>query len=430
MKMPDLPPTVTLPLWVVALLAVVLLFLVLILWSVKRRRRPSLDLEEEGGISELMPTIAGLTHGTLVEGNSASLVQNGQFFEQLFRDLKKARQTIDFETFLSKEGEVTRQLAAILCEKAREGVDVRLMLDASGGRRFGKKEVRAMEEAGVHQARYHPLRFSNLGRMNNRDHRKIVVIDGEVGWVGGHCLVDSWLGDAQDGKHFRDISVRLEGPVVAQIQAAFSENWIEETGEVPGGERFFPQPRKKGKAAAHVVYTTPHGSPSSVKLLHYLAIHAAHKRVWIQNPYFLPDPDARTEMVKAVKRGVDVRVMIPAPSASDSPVVQHASHHRYGFLLKGGVRIFEYQKTLLHQKVMTVDGCWSAVGSTNFDDRSFELNDEITVGIFDDGVAAELEKIFDDDCRDAEEIKLDEWKKRSIGHRMLDGFLFLFNEQL
>jgi cardiolipin synthase len=287
-----------------------------------------------------------------------------------------------------------------------------------------------MKRAGCHIAFYHPFRLSNIGKLNNRDHRKIIVIDGRIAYVGGHCLVDSWLGDAQDKEHFRDISIRIEGPAVLQIQGAFCENWIEETGDVPGGSQYFPELEEAGEAKVHAVYVSPSGMPSTVKLMHYMAIEAACEQITIQNPYFLPDPEAREALVAAVKRGVDVRVMMPSAEASDSPIVQHASHHHFGTLLKGGIQIYEYEKTLLHQKVMTVDHCWSSVGSTNFDDRSFEVNDEISIGIYDRDLARQLEEIFDRDLRHCRRCTLDEWKRRSLVHKFKDFSLYLVNEQL
>ena len=420
---------VSLPLWAVILAALIFLMLVLILWSVKRRRRPHLELEPHE-IEDLIPSIAGVTQGTLVGGNRIELVQNGEFFERLFGDLEKAEKTINFETFLCKEGELTRRLTHMLLHKRTQDVQVRLTLDGSGGKHFGDLDLKRLENAGARIMKYHPVKFRNLGLWNNRDHRKIAVIDGRVGYVGGHCFVDSWLGDAQDDKHWRDLSARVEGPVVAQLQSAFAENWIEETGEVIAGTNFFPLLEPAGEASAHAVWLSPTGSPSAVKILHYMAIHAAKKRIWIQNPYFLPDPDARASLLDAVKRGVDVRVMIPSADVTDSPIVQHASHHHYGTLLKGGVKLFDYQRTLLHQKVLVIDGEWGCVGSTNFDDRSFELNDEVTLVIHDKGVARELEETFEADLKHTREVHLDEWRNRPWRHKLLDFSAFVFNEQL
>jgi cardiolipin synthase len=422
--------TVAVPLWGVALMALALVALVIILWSVKRRRRPHLELLSQGTLDELIPSLVGITQGTLLDGNKVELFQNGAFWDAVFRDLEEAKETINYETFLSKEGELTRRMAKMMCRKAKEGVKVRVLLDGSGGKDFGKQGLADMCEAGVKVEKYHRLELRNLGTLNNRDHRKIFVIDGRIGYIGGHCLVDTWLGEAEDKKHFRDISARVEGPVVAQLQSTFAENWIEECGEVPAGGQFFPKLEPKGEVKAHVVWTSPAGSPSTLKLLHYMAIHAADKSITIQNPYFLPDPDARDALLAAVKRGVKVRIMIPATTASDSKIVQHASHHHYGTLLKGGVRLFDYQKTLLHQKVMSIDGRWAAVGSTNFDDRSFEVNDEVTLVVYDKTIARELEETFERDLEHATEVHFEPWKTRPWSHKITDFSAFLFNEQL
>ncbi|HEY0139829.1 MAG TPA: phospholipase D-like domain-containing protein [Thermoanaerobaculia bacterium] len=418
------------PLWVLVLLGLTIAILVVLLWSVKRRRRPRLHLDTEDDFHGLIPSIVGLTQGTMVHGNKIELVQNGAFFDWLFRDLETAQKSISFETFLAKEGEVTHRLADLFCRKATGGVKVRLMLDGSGGRLFGRADLKKMQHAGVDVRKYHPVRFSTLGVLNNRDHRKIVIVDGRIGYVGGHCLVDTWLGDAEDKQHFRDISARVEGPVIAQLQSAFAENWIEESGDVLAGEEYFPETQRAGDMDAHAVWISPSGSPSAVKLLHYLVIRAAKKSITIQNPYFLPDPDARTALLDAARRGVKVRIMIPADTASDAPMVQHASHHHYGTLLKGGVQLFDYERTLLHQKVITVDGCWAAVGSTNFDDRSFEVNDEITLVVYNEAIAQELEATFERDLAHAKQVAFEQWKRRPALHKLRDFAMYVFNEQM
>ena len=421
---------IALPVWVLVLLVVTILALIVIIWSIKRRKRPHLGLEDSKGNENLMPSISGITQGTIVDGNRIELLQNGALWERMFEDMNNARDTITFETFLTKCGTLTKRMTDTLIRKQQEGVQVRMLLDGSGGKNYGKTDRKRLKEAGVKVGDYHPISIRNLGLINQRDHRKLAVIDGRIGYVGGHCLCDEWLGEAQDKKHFRDITARVEGPVVSQLQSAFAENWIEETGEVIGGTNFFPEMEPCGDMKAHAVWISPSGSPSTVKLLHYLAIRAAKKRLTIQNPYFLPDPDARKALVEAAGRGVDVRVMIPSTTASDAPHVQHASHHHYGTLLKGGVKLFDYEKTLLHQKVLVVDGLWASIGSTNFDDRSFEINDEVSLVVHDERIARELEETFDDDLKHAKAVNLEEWKKRPVLHKLRDLTMFLFNEQM
>jgi len=426
----DREKKITVPLFAFIGMILVIIFLALLLWSTKRRQNAHLRVDQPGELEELLPSIVGLTHGTLLQGNSLEILRNGAFFDSVLAEIAKAKETINFETYVWWKGDICRQIAEALSAKAREGLEVRLLVDASGSSRSDDELFEMMEQAGVKIGRFHPIRISNLGRLNNRDHRKIVVIDGRIGFTGGHGVAQEWTGNGQDLKHWSDIFVRVEGPIVGTLQSAFTENWIEETSDVPAGKRFFPKLEPKGSIPIHAAYSSPSGSVSSVQLLYYLAITAAKKEILIQNPYFLPDDDAIEALEKAVARGVDVRVMIPSTDVTDSAIVQHASHHHFGTLLKRGVKIYEYKKTLLHQKVMVIDGYWSSVGSTNFDDRSFELNDEISLGIQDAGVAADLRKIFFEDMKFTEERKFDEWSNRALKHKAIDGMAFLVNEQL
>ncbi|MEO8080071.1 MAG: phospholipase D-like domain-containing protein, partial [Caldimonas sp.] len=247
-------------------------------------------------------------------------------------------------------------------------------------------------------------------------------------FVGGHCIVDSWLGNAEDHCHFSDLSVHLHGPIVNNVQSAFSENWAARTGELFVGADVFPALEPAGDISIHAAYAKPEGSAPAVKILHHTAICLARKRIWIQNPYFIPEPAAIDAFGAAVKRGVDVRVLMPATSGSDNPMVQHAGHRNFEKLMRCGVRLFEYPHTLLHQKVMTVDNVWSAIGSSNFDDRSFETNDEITLGILDAGVAARLDAVFEQYVGRAREIDLQQWTRRGVWHKAKDHFFYMMNE--
>lgn len=419
---------VSMPLWVAVAGATALAGFVVTLWSMKRHRHARVDLSDADDISDVLPTLVGATHASLLPGNSIEILQNGRFFDVLLSEFEHATQSITLETYLWKPGRLSRRVVETLAAKAREGVAVRVLIDGAG-RKISRSEIRTLREAGCRVARYHPINLMSVGRLNNRDHRKISVVDGRVGFIGGHCVVDMWLGDAGPGE-VRDVSVRVRGPIVGELQSAFLENWLEETGEVLAGERFFPRLDSCGDTPAHLVYVSPAGMASSVETLHYVAIAAARKRIRIQNPYFVPDPQLIDSLRAAVDRGVDVRVMVPSARSTDNPVVQHASHHRFGALLQGGIRLFEYQRSLLHQKVMVIDGEWCCIGSSNLDDRSFELNDEATLGIFDERIAAELEEIFDQDLRYAAEYTLKEWKHRSVLHKLLDFTTFAINEQL
>jgi cardiolipin synthase len=402
----------------------------LVIWSIKHHRDPHLHIHCGAPLSELLPSLAGLTHGAVVEGNAVELLENGAFFDELFADMKSARHSVHFETFLWKDGRLSERLVDALIERARAGAAVRVLVDANGGKKMGKATRRRLVEAGCKLAIFHPWSLRNIGVLPERDHRKLVVLDGRTAFVGGHCIVDSWLGNGEDREHVRDIGVRLRGPVVHAVQATFAENWVEETGDLFLGEHVFPKLDKAGDVEVHVAEVKPEGSAPAVKILHHVVLACAAKRIFIQNPYFLPEPAAIEAMARAVERGVDVRVMVPSASASDMPLVQHAAHRNFERLLACGVRIFEYPKTLLHQKVMTVDGAWCAIGSSNFDDRSFETNDEITLGFRDAGLARRLEAIFERDSRECVELKLETWSRRGAFHRLKDSALYLANEVL
>jgi len=402
----------------------------LAIWSIKRHKDPHLELDTDRPLEALIPSLSGISLGIPIAGNAVQVFENGAFFDALLADIAAARHSVHFETFLWKEGALGRRMAEAFAARARAGLQVRLVLDAQGCRKMGEAAQRLMKDAGCRLAMYHPRTLRNIGVFAERDHRKLAILDGRVAWVGGHCIVDEWLGDAQDRQHVRDLSVRLTGPVVHAVQSAFSENWVEVTGKLFVGEDYFPALEPAGEVLAHMASMKPEGSAPAVKILHHTMLCCARERLWIQNPYFIPEPDAVEAFCKAVARGVDVRVMVPSADVSDMPAVQHAAHRNFQQLLDGGVRIFEYQKTLLHQKVMTVDGVWCAIGSSNFDDRSFETNDEITLGFLDRALAKELEQIFEADRAHCKELNAADWKKRGLVHRAKDSALYLFNEVL
>ncbi len=413
-----------------ALLIGIIALLVIAIWSIKRHREPALDLECDAPIAELIPSISGLSLGMPIPGNTVDLFEDGAFFDALIEDIASARRTVHFETFLWKEGVLGQRMADTFSERARAGVKVRLVLDANGCKKMGAGARRQLRDSGCELALYHPRTLLNLGVVVERDHRKIAIVDGRIAWIGGHCIVDEWQAATRDRTQVRDISARLRGPVVHAVQSIFSENWIEVTGKLFAGEDAFPRIEAAGSVLAHAASVKPEGSAPAVKLLHVMAILCAQKRILVQNPYFIPKPTVVAALGRAVRRGVEVKVMVPSAEASDMNLVQHAAHRNFQALLDSGVRIFEYRKTLLHQKVMTVDGAWSAIGSANFDDRSLETNDEVTMGFLDRALAARLEDIFERDLRHCVELKPDEWRKRGAAHRLLDNALYLFSEVL
>ena len=402
----------------------------LVIWSIRRHRDPDLKIECDVGIIDLMPSIAGLSLGTVVHGNAVEILENGNFWDVLIGRIEKAKKTIHYETFLWEKGKLGKRMAKALSERAKEGIKVRVMLDATGSKNIDPAEREMMEKAGAKVVFFHDKQIRNIGVFNDRTHRKMLVIDGREGFVGGHCVVDTWLGDAEDHKCNADVSVRLRGPIVHSLQGCFSENWAGETGELFVGPDVFPQLEPAGEIPMHLAFAKPEGSAPAVKILHHSLICLARERIRIQNPYFIPDPDAIDAFADAVKRGVDVRVLMPSTSGSDNPMVQHAGHRNFERMMRSGVRLFEYPYTLLHQKVMTVDGIYSVVGSSNFDDRSFETNDEVTVGILDAVTALKLDEIFEKYVERAVEIDVEKWANRSVFHKIKDYAAYSINELL
>ncbi len=421
---------VRVPVIVFAALLLAVIGLTIMLWSAERGTDPRLNVKNNGDFSALLPSMVGLTQSSLEPGNHVQLLENGdQFFPLLLRDIAAAKESVHVESYIWWKGAVCSQIASALASKAKQGVEVRLLVDASGGHKMDKDLEKLMVDSGVRFVRFHSFSLANLGRMNNRDHRKEAIIDGRIGYIGGYGFAEEWTGNGQDKDHWRDAGLRVEGPIVGRLQAAFAENWIEETGEIMAGEKYFPHLAAAGSTKAHLAYASPTGGVSSVQVLYYLAIKAAHHEIIIQNPYMLPDDESVEAFAEAVKRGVDVRIMVPATTSTDSPVVQHASHHLFGRLLKAGVKIFEYKKTLLHQKVIIVDGVWSCIGSTNFDRRALQLNDEVSMGVLDPALAAQLKAVFEDDMRFAEERHFDEWELRGLWHKAEDGLAYLASSQ-
>ena len=421
---------VTMDFWFFLVLVGFTLLLVMALWSVTRDREVHLTVRGVDSLREALPSIVGATHGVLYQGNRVEVLQNGDgFFPRLLEDVAAAKETIHLESYVWWQGDICRQVAEALAERARAGVEVRVLLDASGSLRMDDELAELMRDAGVRLERYRPPRPSNLGRMNRRDHRKVAVIDGRIGYVFGHGFADEWLGDGQDSEHWRDTGARLLGPVVGGVQSAFSENWTEETGEVLVGTKFFPPLAPAGDVPAHLAYYFDHGSVSSVDLLFRLAFASARRELWLQNPYVAADPDVIRLLADASRRGVDVRLMLPG-EVTDSQIVRHAGHLVFRELLEHGVEICEFQPTLNHQKVVVVDGIWSHIGSTNLDNRSFELNDEISLGILDEGIAGELREAFLEDAKRCEPIELSPWKSRSFAHKLRDWVSYRANEVL
>lgn len=392
-----------------------------VLWIRIRRRHVVLPVA-----AEITPhTIAGLTWSRVTEGNRVTIVQNSDFFAAFLADVASAKHHVHLETFLWKDGIVSDQVVEGLTAKAREGVEVRVLVDHRGGITTSPSVWATLRRSGVHFRVYHRARLRELGWYNNRDHRKIVVIDGRIGYTFGHGIADMW-----NGEGWRDTAARIEGPVVNDLQSAFLDNWIKITRRALTEAAYFPRIEPCGPSAMSVAYAAPPETTSAVQRLYYLAIASARRELILQNPYFIPDRRAIALCAEAVARGVQVRLMLPTSTTSDFPIVQHASHYYYGPLLRAGATIHEYTQTGIHQKVMIVDRRWCTIGSTNFDPRSFNINDEITVAIYDQQVAEELAREFEADLAFTSQWTIERWLARNWWHRTRDRASALLKRQL
>ena len=418
------------PVWVLALLVTAVVALALMLWSARAQRKSRVDMRKIDRFREMLPSISGLTRGWFVEGNTVEILQNGDgFFPRLLQDFAGAQRSLHLESYVWWKGDVCEETSKVLAERAKAGVEVRVLLDALGSNLGEKACFDRMREAGVHLEFYHPIELRALGRLNQRSHRKEAIVDGRVAYVFSHGFAAEWSGAGDKPECWRDTGARLTGPIAAHVQAVFARNWMEETGEVIAGDEYFPHLEETGDVACQVVASTPSGNVSPASILHKLMVAAADRELLIQNPYFCPDEDMTDMLIAAARREVRVRVMVPG-RVTDSRIVQHAGHHQFSKLLRGGVEILEHRRTLIHQKVLIVDGSWSHLGSTNLDERSFDINAEISLGILDEGVADELRAAFEADEEHCRVLTYDLWHRRSKLHRVLDGAAYMVHEQL
>jgi len=366
---------------------------------------------------------------SIVGGNRVQALQNGdEIFPAMLGAIRGARHTITFETYIYWSGTIGKEFAQALAERARAGVSVHVMLDW-WGTELKASNLDAMRAAGIALQRYNPPRLSTLGRMNNRTHRKLLVVDGRTGFIGGVGIADAWRGQAQDPQHWRDIHYRVEGPVVAQLQAAFLNNWVTVTGRVLHGQQYLPPLEAVGTQAAQAFTSSPGGGAESMQLMVLMSIAAARNTLALSMAYFVPDNAAVNSLVAAARRGVRVQLIVPG-ARTDREILRRASRFEWGPLLRAGVEIYEYQPTMYHCKVMIVDGLWTSVGSTNFDSRSFSVNDEANLNVLDAPFALAQRAIFDADLRLSRRVTLAEWESRGWRDKLLDALAGTLSSQL
>ena len=366
----------------------------------------------------------------IVDGNSVRALQNGdEIFPTILEAVRGARQTISFETYIYWSGEIGTTLAEALAERARAGVTVHVHVDWVGSQRMERQLLELMEAAGVQLHRYRPLHWYNLGRVNNRTHRKLLVVDGRIAFTGGVGVADVWTGHAQDPEHWRDIHFRLEGPAAAQFQAAFNDNWIKSTGQVLNGGGYFPALAASGSVPAQLFMSSPAGGSESMQLMYLMTIAATRQSLDLQSAYFVPDSLTLAALVEARQRNVRIRVMVPGDH-TDSDAVRAASRASWGKLLEAGVEIYEYEPTMMHSKLLIADRLLVSCGSTNFDPRSFNLNDEASLNLYDAGFAEGMTRVFEADLEHARRYTLKQWQDRPFQERLHEWVVRPIRSQL
>jgi cardiolipin synthase A/B len=379
---------------------------------------------------DFLASLSGAMGTPVRSGGTAQLLNNGvQFFPAMLEAIRRARKTVNFTAYIWEPGSVSDEFFAALTERARAGVQVRLLLDGMGGRSAPREGIAALRAAGGRVERFRPPRFGQLTRFHKRTHRRAIVIDGLVGFTGGAAVADKWQGDAEGPEHWRDTMVHFTGPPAVTLQTAFVSLWAPVAGELLSGPDFFPTlPEDPGGLRHLGVASSPSADDHPLRLFYLQSMLAARRRLYLTTPYFVPDDTVRATILARAKAGVDVRVLLPN-EYTDADPIRLASHRHYEELLAGGVRVYEYQPTMMHAKGLVVDGRWSVVGSPNMDIRSHELNQENLVGVLDEAFAAQLEKTFLRDLESAREIRLAEWSRRGRGVRLLERACALFAEQ-
>ena len=380
-------------------------------------------------------TIEAHTDAPIVGGNKVHVLLNGaETFPVMLGDIRKAKSTITFAQYLYEDGSIAKEFAEAFADRCNAGVKVNILLDSYGSGKTPAEVIAIMKNGGCQVEYFRRIEADGilfpwkLLRYNYRSHRRVLVIDGQIGFTGGYGISEAWTGDGRTPEHWRDTNVRIEGPLVKFLQAAFAESWLETTGIAIGGESYFPRIDPVGNVTGQIVRSSPTGGSFQNYMLFLLSISSAKKSILITNPYFMADDVMTEALVKAAGRGVRVNILLPGQI--DSQLTYSASRSHYGPLLLGGVQVYEYKASLLHAKTIVVDGVWSTVGSTNFDNRSFALNQEINLTVYDSGIAQRLEHVFQEDLKHSQQVTYEQWRSRSFYQRLIEMFEFPIKEQL
>jgi cardiolipin synthase len=422
------------PTWLIIVLTAIATYTVSLIVRALTAREKKINYAIEHrfavGDEQFLRSMGSLLPPAALPGNRITALENGDaFFPVMLDAIRSATKTITFETFIYWQGEIGKEFADALAERARAGVKVHVLLDWLGTRKMDPDSVQSMIDAGVEVERYHALRWYNLRRANNRTHRKLLIVDGTVGFTGGAGIADLWSGNAQDPQHWRDSHFKMEGPVVGHCQAAFMDNWLKTRSRVLHSEAYFPKLEDCGQSLAMVFTSSPAEGSESARLMYLFSIAAARQSVRIANAYFVPDDLSVQTLVDARRRGVKIEIIVPGKNI-DTHVTRRAGRSRWGPLLEAGVEIFEYEPTMYHCKVMVVDDVWTSVGSTNFDNRSFRLNDEANLNVYDTAVAREQIAAFNRDKGRSRQVTLEAWTNRPWTEKLKEHASALLRSQL
>ena len=416
--------------WALAVSMAVLAMFVHLAAPLERTPVYGLEHRVAVGSQAFLESMAGATGAPFIGGNEVTVLNNGdEFYPAMLDAIRSARRSVTIEAYIYWSGEVGQQFAQELAERARAGVTVKILLDSVGSATIGAAILETLEAGGCQLAWFRPVHWYTLARFNQRTHRKTLVVDGCVGFTGGAGIADHWSGHAQDPNHWHDVQIRIEGPGVVPLQTGFVANWLEATGELVTGESFFPFASPAGAVPVQTVMSSPAIGSSAVRTMYLFSIVSARRSILIANPYFVPDAVAIEALTYAQRRGVDVRVVV-CGATTDNWLARHNSVRLYGRLLEEGISIFEYNKTMLHQKVMVVDGVWATVGTANFDNRSFGLNEESNVAFGDAAPIGRLLEIFDEDIAQAQRVSLEAWRKRGVWQKAQEVVASVLQDQV
>ena len=378
-------------------------------------------------------TVGNLLGPSLIAGNHVTTLRNGkEIFPAMLEAMRAAQKSITFETYVYWKGTIGKEFADVLAERARKGVKVHVLIDWFGGGKIDKDYLKEMRDSGAEVKEYHAFHIYDIDTWHNLDHRthrKILVVDGLIGFTGGVGIADEWRGNADGPEHWRDNHYRVEGPVVCQLQAAFMDNWMQTTGHVLQGDIYFPPTAERGKMWGQVFQSSATGGSENMELLFLLSIAGAGENIRMENAYFVPDSLTRKRIIEARKRGVKVQIIVPGKHI-DEQVVRNASRAHWGEMLKEGVEIYEFQPTMIHAKLLIVDDYWVSLGSSNLDNRSFRINDEANLNVMDHDFAAEQIGVFDQDLKRCKRITYEMWDRRPLGEKINNWFSSLLDWEI